>query len=190
MDGMNRCQHLGIDIYNFHPGSTTGKITVEEGLQNIADSINETHAQTNNVVAVLENMCGQKNTIGGDFKELKGIIDRVKDKSRVGVCLDTCHSFAAGYDIATESGYKTFIDDFERIVGFRYLKAIHLNDSMKEVGSHVDRHHNIGLGKLGMEAFSRIVNEPRFKNIPMILETPDSSLYEQEIEMLYKLVKT
>uniref|UniRef100_K1Q5R6 DNA-(Apurinic or apyrimidinic site) lyase n=1 Tax=Magallana gigas TaxID=29159 RepID=K1Q5R6_MAGGI len=140
---------------------------------------------------VIENMCCQGNTVGGKFEELKEIIDRVQDKTRVGVCLDTCHMFAAGYDISTEKGFSSMMEEFERVVGFRYLKAIHLNDSKGKVGNNLDRHENIGKGHIGTEGFRRIMNDSRLNNIPMILETPcpDDDTYEKEVKILYSLCK-
>ncbi|KAK3756008.1 hypothetical protein QZH41_013194 [Actinostola sp. cb2023] len=135
-------------------------------------------------------MSCQGNTIGGKFEELRGIIDRVKDKSRVGVCLDTCHSFAAGYDISNQKGYEKVMHDFEDIVGFKYLKGVHLNDSKGELGCHLDRHENIGKGKIGKEGFRLLMEDKRFNGIPMILETPcvSDSTYTREINTLYSMV--
>jgi AP endonuclease-1 len=187
-DGLDRCDKLGIDLYNFHPGSTCGKIPIEECLDNIADGINAAHAKTSKAIAVIENMCKQGNTVGGDFKDIKGIIDRVKDKSRIGVCIDTCHAFAAGYDLSKQSGFDKMMSDFDSIIGFEYLKAVHLNDSKGECASHLDRHENIGKGMIGIKGFERIMSEPRFKNLPMVLETPETSdNYRGEIAQLYKM---
>ncbi|KAI1292108.1 Apurinic-apyrimidinic endonuclease [Halotydeus destructor] len=189
-DGLSRCDRLGIDIYNFHPGSTCNKISREACIKNIADAVNVAHGKTKKAVAVLENMCKQGHTIGGDFKELKAIIDLVEDKSRIGVCLDTCHAFAAGYNLKTEDGYTKMMNDFDKIIGFKYLKAIHLNDSKGPCDSHLDRHENIGKGLIGMKFFERLMKEERFKNIPMILETPDAqpNIYRDEVAKLYKLI--
>ena len=129
LDGMQRCDRLGIDLYNFHPGSSCGKISVEKCIENIAESINYVLANTNKAIAVIENMSKQGNTVGGDFKEIRKIIDRVKDKNRVGVCLDTCHTFAAGYDLRSDAAYEKTMQEFDSIIGFKYLKAVHLNDS-------------------------------------------------------------
>jgi AP endonuclease-1 len=133
LDGLQRCDKLGIGLYNFHPGSSCGKIPVSECIDNIAESINYALANTNKVVAVIENMSKQGNTVGGDFKEIKKIIDRVKDKSRVGVFLDTCHTFAAGYDLRSDQAYEKTIQEFDSVIGLKYLKAIHLNDSKGEI---------------------------------------------------------
>lgn len=191
VDELQRCEKLGLCLYNFHPGSTCGKITVEESIDKIAESINLAHKETKFVVTVLENMSCQGNTIGGKFEELRDIIDRVQDKSRVAVCLDTCHAFAAGYDIASEKGLSKTMDEFDAIIGLKYLRAVHLNDSKGEIGCHLDRHENIGKGKIGVEAFRRLMRVPRFNGIPMILETPCASedTYKKEIKQLYTMMK-
>ncbi|PIK34940.1 putative DNA-(apurinic or apyrimidinic site) lyase-like isoform X4 [Apostichopus japonicus] len=172
LDEVQRCQRLGLNRYNFHPGSTCGEIPVDECLDLIGESINTVLNETSQVTIVVENMSCQGNTVGGKFEELKGIIDRVKDKSRIGVCLDTCHAFAAGYDLSTEDGYKKMTDEFDKLVGFHYLKGVHLNDSKGKVGCHLDRHENIGKGFIGLDGFRRLMNDKRFDGIPMILETP------------------
>ncbi|MGH0133842.1 UNVERIFIED_CONTAM: hypothetical protein FKN15_020057 [Acipenser sinensis] len=189
IDELKRCEQLGLTMFNFHPGSTLHDITVEECLDRIADSINHAHQHTTGVMTVIENMSCQGNTVGGKFSELRGIIDRVKDKSRIGVCLDTCHAFAAGYDLSAVGGVKKMLDEFDWTVGLQYLKAVHLNDSKGKLGCHLDRHENIGEGEIGLEGFRQIMNEPRLDNMPMILETPirpdmDGS---QEIQLLYSL---
>uniref|UniRef100_L7MAL2 Putative major apurinic/apyrimidinic endonuclease/3'-repair diesterase apn1 n=1 Tax=Rhipicephalus pulchellus TaxID=72859 RepID=L7MAL2_RHIPC len=183
VDELKRCEMLGLVYYNFHPGSTCGVIGRDACMDLIAESINQAHKETTYVISVIENMCKQGNTIGGDFHELRGIIDRVKDKSRIGVCLDTCHAFAAGYDLATQEGFEKMMNDFESIVGLSYLKALHLNDSKGLVGSHLDRHENIGRGKIGLDGFRRIMNDPRLDHLPMILETPETD-YGVEIALL------
>ena len=172
VEEMTRCERLGIGLYNFHPGSTCGKISIDECIRRIAESLNLALSKTRRVVAVIENMSGQGHTIGGDFREIRRVIDLVQDKSRVGVCLDTCHAFAAGYDISCARGYDEMMDDFQKFIGFEYLRGVHLNDSKAGVGSHLDRHENIGRGKIGREGFRRIVNDVRLRGIPMILETP------------------
>lgn len=184
VDELKRCEMLGLVYYNFHPGSTCGLITREECMDRIAESINLAHKETKYVISVIENMCKQGNTIGGDFRELRGIINRVKDKSRIGVCLDTCHAFAAGYDLATEEGFEKMMKDFEAIIGLSYLKAVHLNDSKGKVGCHLDRHENIGQGSIGLDGFRRIMNDPRLDHLPMILETPLEDDYSAEIALL------
>ncbi|XP_019641285.1 PREDICTED: uncharacterized protein LOC109482868 [Branchiostoma belcheri] len=187
VDELKRCEQLGLTMYNFHPGSSCGEITVEECLTRIAESINLAHQQTSSVTTVIENMSCQGNTVGGKFAELRGIIDRVEDKSRVGVCLDTCHAFAAGYDLSTQAGYDKMMQEFEETIGFSYLRAMHINDSKGEVGCHLDRHENIGKGKIGIEGFRRVMNDPRLNNIPMILETPVGLDDDDEIRILYSL---
>lgn len=188
LDEMQRCEQLGIELLNFHPGAHLKQISEEACITKIAESINITLDKTKGVVAVIENTAGQGSAIGYKFEHLAAIIDQVEDKSRVGVCLDTCHTFTAGYDIKSEEGYKATFDDFDAVVGFNYLKGIHLNDSKKELASRVDRHDNIGKGLLGLEVFRRMMNDPRFDEMPIILETPDSDLWEEEISLLYSLM--
>ncbi len=188
LDEMQRCEQLGLDRLNFHPGSHLKKVTEEQCLQTIAESINKALDKTRGVTAVIENTAGQGSNLGYKFEHLAYIIDLVEDKSRVGVCIDTCHTYTAGYDIKTEEGYENTFRMFDEIVGFKYLKGMHLNDSKKELGSRVDRHDNIGKGFLGEAVFKRIMNDPRFEDIPLILETPDDSLWAQEIALLYSFV--
>jgi apurinic endonuclease APN1 len=183
------CQHLGIDLFNFHPGSTVGRCERSESIKLIADSINEALSATKEVTCVIENMAGQANTIGRNFEELRGIIELVHDQARVGVCLDTCHLFAAGYDIRTPDQFENVMNDFERIVGFKFLKGVHLNDSKADLGSGKDRHESIGKGKIGVEAFRCIMNDSRFDGIPMVLETPNPDNWANEIRLLRSLVK-
>ena len=187
LDEMKRCEQLGITMLNFHPGAHLKQITEEECLDVIAESVNITLERTSGVTAVIENTAGQGSNVGYKFEHLAHIIDRVEDKSRIGVCLDTCHTYSAGYDIKTEEGYEQTFEEFERVVGFRYLRGLHLNDTKKEFGSRVDRHDSIARGLLGEEVFRRIMNDPRFDNMPIILETPDESLREEEIRWLYGL---
>ncbi len=189
LDEMQRCEQLGLDRLNFHPGSHLKKIPEAVCLNTIADSINLALDKTKGVIAVIENTAGQGTNLGFRFEHLAAIIDRVEDKSRVGVCIDTCHTYTAGYDIKTEAGYRKTFSDFDRIVGFQYLKGMHLNDSKKELASRVDRHDSIGKGFIGLETFRRIMNDARFDNIPLILETPDPGLWPQEIALLYEMVE-
>lgn len=188
-DEMKRCEQLGLKLLNFHPGSHLGKISEDECLARIAESINMALDRTGGVTAVIENTAGQGTNVGHRFEHLIRIIDQVEDKTRVGVCLDTCHTFAAGYDLRTKAAYDATLKTFDRVVGFKYLRAMHLNDSIKEFASHVDRHHSLGKGALGLEVFRFIMNDKRLDNIPLILETRDSTIWEQEIELLYGLVK-
>lgn len=187
LDEMQRCEQLGLDRLNFHPGSSLKKITDEECLSLIAESINRVLDKTRGVAAVIENTAGQGSNLGFRFEQIAYIIDKVEDKGRVGVCIDTCHTFAAGYDIATPAGFTETFEHFEQVVGFKYLKGMHLNDSKKGVGSHVDRHDSLGKGELGIEVFRMIMHDNRFDGLPLILETPDESAWADEIRMLYSL---
>ncbi|NLD39205.1 MAG: deoxyribonuclease IV [Desulfatiglans sp.] len=187
LDEMQRCEQLGLKYLNFHPGSHLGKIDPEECLERIAESINLALDQTKGVMAVVENTAGQGTNVGNRFEHLIHIIGNVKDKSRIGVCLDTCHTYSAGYDIKTDKAFEHTLEEFDKIVGMRYLKALHLNDTKKAHASRVDRHESIGKGQLGIEPFRFIMNNPLFDNIPMVLETPDESLWKEEIKLLYSL---
>lgn len=182
LDEMQRCEQLGLKLLNFHPGSHLNKISVEECLDRIAESINFALDKTQGVTAVIENTAGQGSNVGCEFWHLRYIIDRVEDKSRVGVCLDTCHSFTAGYDLL--DNYNGVFDEFNEVVGFNYLRGMHLNDSKKELGSHVDRHDSIGKGFIGFPFFEKLMKDPRFDNMPLILETIDETLWPQEIAWL------
>ena len=185
LDEMQRCEQLGLDRLNFHPGSHLGQISEEESLKIIAESINIALEKTKGVTAVIENTSGQGSNLGYKFEHLRFIIDHVEDKSRVGVCLDTCHTYTAGYDILSPEGYDSTLRKFDEIVGFKFLKGMHINDSMKALGSRVDRHDNIGKGFLGNELFKRLMNDPRFDDMPLILETPDENAWAEEIALLY-----
>lgn len=185
LDEMRRCEQLGLDRLNFHPGSHLNQISETECLRRIAVSINLALDKTKGVCAVLENTAGQGSNMGFRFEQLAEIIDHVEDKSRVGVCIDTCHAFAAGYDL--KRNFDQVFADFDRIIGFRYLKGMHLNDAKKEVGSHVDRHESLGAGQIGFECFDRIAADPRFDGIPLILETPVPDLWPAEIARLKQL---
>ncbi|MFR9620456.1 MAG: deoxyribonuclease IV [Rikenellaceae bacterium] len=184
VEEMQRCEALGLDRLNFHPGSHLRKITPEESLARIAESINIALAQSHGVTAVIENTAGQGSNLGFGFSQLRYIIDRVEDKSRVGVCLDTCHMFAAGYDLTTAAACDATFDEFQQSVGFEYLRGMHLNDAMKAVGSRVDRHAPLGEGHIGLHCFEYIMGDTRFDNIPLVLETPDDSRWAAEIAML------
>jgi deoxyribonuclease-4 len=187
LDEMQRAQQLGLKLMNFHPGSHLNKISEEECLDQIAREVNAALAQTEGVTAVIENTAGQGTNLGWKFEHIARIIAGIDDKSRVGVCIDTCHTLAAGYDISTEMGYQFCFEEFERIVGFKYLRAIHLNDSKKGAASHVDRHESLGLGMMGKEFFSRFMHDERFDNMPIILETPDPTRWAEEIKWLRSL---
>ena len=184
IEEMARCEALGLDRLNFHPGSHLQKITALQSLERIAESINIALDRTHGVTAVIENTAGQGSNLGFAFEQLACIIERVEDKSRVGVCIDTCHAFAAGYDMRTRESFAKTFDEFDRIVGFGYLRGMHLNDAMKPLGSHVDRHSPLGDGLLGIDAFRFIAEDPRFDDIPLILETPDESRWADEIAEL------
>lgn len=184
LDEMSRAQQLGLRLLNFHPGSHLNRMGEEECLDQIAREINLALEQTEGVTAVIENTAGQGSNLGWRFEHLARIIEGVENKSRVGVCIDTCHAMAAGYDISTEMGYNFTFDEFERVVGFRYLRAMHLNDSKKGAGSHVDRHESLGLGAIGQDCFARLMRDARFDGIPLILETPDPIRWPDEIKWL------
>lgn len=188
LDEMHRCMQLGLTMLNFHPGSHLNAIDPDACLDLIAESINITLDATEGVTAVIENTAGQGSNLGYNWEQIARIIDGVHDKSRVGVCVDTCHSLAAGYDLATPEGYKAAWDAFDRVIGFNYLRGMHINDSKKGVGSHVDRHAPIGDGELGRDFFTMLVNDPRMDNIPLILETPDMERWADEIAWLYSSI--
>lgn len=184
IDELTRCQQLGLTLLNFHPGSHLMQIPVDECLARIAESINIALSQTEGVTAVIENTAGQGSNLGFEFEHLAAIIDGVEDKSRVGVCIDTCHAFAAGYDLrSAEACEKTFAE-FDRIVGFNYLRGMHLNDAKSAFGSHVDRHHSLGEGNIGHDAFRWIMQDNRFDGIPMVLETVNPDIWAEEIAWL------
>ncbi len=187
VDEFQRCEQLGLRFLNFHPGSHLRKISETESLARIAQSINMALDQTRGVMAVIENTSGQGSNLGYRFEHLAEIIDQVKDRSRVGVCLDTCHSYIAGYDIKTRQGYVDVLDAFDRIVGLKYLKAMHLNDCKKGLGSRLDRHESIGKGTLGLDPFKFIMEDPRLDHMPLILETPNNDIWAHEIQMLYQM---
>ena len=185
IDEMRRCDQLGLTLLNFHPGAHLNKISEEASLNRVAESINIALDGTANVTAVIENTAGQGSTLGYAFEHLAHIIDKVEDKTRVGVCLDTCHTFVAGYDLRTANACDRTFAEFERTVGFQYLRGMHLNDSKPDLGARVDRHQSLGQGKLGLDVFRYIMNDRRFDEIPMVLETIDATLWPHEIEMLY-----
>ena len=188
LDEMKRCEQLGLDRLNFHPGSHLNAFPIDDCLDRIAESINEALNQTSGVTAVIENTAGQGTNLGHTFEQIAHIIDRVEDKSRVGVCIDTAHTLAAGYDIKTTEGFIDTFDKFDKIIGFSYLRGMHINDSKKDLASKVDRHDSIGKGLMGLTTFKMLMNDPRFDNIPMILETPDETIWAEEISYLYGLL--
>ena len=182
IDEMQRCEQLGLTMLNFHPGSHLKKISVEQCLDEIAANINLALTKTAGVTAVIENTAGQGSNVGNKFEEIRYIIDRIEDKSRVGVCIDTCHTYSAGYDIVGD--YDGVFAEFERVIGLEYLRAIHLNDTKKPLSSRVDRHETLGDGLLGVDFFKKLMKDSRFDNIPIILETPDESRWAEEIALL------
>ncbi|WP_457598567.1 deoxyribonuclease IV [Hydrogenimonas sp.] len=189
IDEVRRCGELGLDKLNFHPGSHLRKIDESACLDRIAEAMNIALEETEGVTLVIENTAGQGSNLGHRFEHLGYLIDKTKDKSRVGVCLDTCHTFTAGYDLRTKEAYEETMKAFDTIVGFEYLKGMHLNDSKPPLGSRVDRHHSLGCGEIGWDAFGFIMNDPRMDDIPLILETIDDTIWAQEIRALYDLVE-
>jgi deoxyribonuclease-4 len=190
LDELQRCEQLGLKMLNFHPGSHLREISEEESLKLVADSLNWALEHSENVTAVIENTAGQGSNLGYKFEHLAYIIEAVEDKSRIGVCLDTCHTFTAGYDLRTAEACEATFSEFDSVVGFNYLRAMHLNDSKPDLGSRVDRHHSLGQGLLGLEVFKYIMNDNRFEEIPMILETIDDTIWEKEIRLLYNMEET
>jgi len=186
LDEVQRCEQLGLDRLNFHPGAHLNLIDIDTCLRIISDSINYTIDKTKGVIAVIENTAGQGSSVGHKFEHIAQIIEYVEDKSRVGVCIDTCHSFAAGYDLSVKGEFEKAFNHFDKTVGFKYLKGIHLNDTKKGLSSHVDRHESLGKGVLGEEAFKIMMRDNRFDEIPLILETPDESIWAEEIAQLKK----
>jgi deoxyribonuclease-4 len=189
LDELKRCEQLGLKYLNFHPGTHLGQYSEDECLQTISDSINWALSETEFVTAVIENTAGQGNNVGYKFEHLSKIIDKVKDKSRIGVCIDTCHAYTSGYDLRDEEASHATFQQFEKLIGFQYLKGMHINDSKKELGTRVDRHESIGEGFIGLEAFKILMNDSRFDDIPLILETPNSEIWADEIKLLYSLEK-
>ncbi len=189
IDEVRRCELLGLDKLNFHPGSHLKQFSEEECLRTISDSMNEVLRQTQNVTLVVENTAGQGSNLGYKMEHLSFLMENSIDKERVGVCIDTCHLFTSGYDIRDEQSYKQTFEKFDTIVGFKYLKGMHLNDSKPDLGKRVDRHDSLGRGKLGLEPFRLMMNDVRFDDIPLVLETVDDSLWAQEIALLYSLEK-
>jgi len=191
VEDLQRCEQLGITLYNFHPGSTKGEMLREKGIAQMAEELNHAHRQTKSVVTVIENMAGGANQIGCEFEDLARVIALVHDKNRVGVCLDTAHLFGYGYDVSSADKFDAVLKDFDARVGLKYLRAMHLNDSKAPLGSKKDRHENLGKGEIGLECFRFVMNDDRFNDIPLILETPERGpdLYMSEVNMLYSFVK-
>ena len=204
VDELERCEQLGLKLLNFHPGSHLVKIPKKDPeyesrldaaeracLEVIAESMNRAIEATpdSSVKLVIENTAGQGSNLGYRFEHLAFLIERVEAKDRVGVCLDTCHTFTAGYDLRTPEAYRETMERFDEIVGFEYLCGMHINDSKPPLGSRVDRHHSLGMGEIGWEAFRLIMNDPRMDDIPLVLETIDESLWPEEIRALYALIE-
>lgn len=194
IDELQRCSRLGLTTLNFHPGSHLQKgkamteIGIEKCLETISESLNLALDQTKGVTAVIENTAGQGTNVGFSFEQIARMIQRVEDKERIGVCIDTCHAFSAGYDLKSAKGFEDTWRQFDDIIGFQYLKGMHLNDTKKAYASRVDRHESLGKGNLGMEAFRRIMASPRWDNMPLILETPDNTLWAEEIALLKQCI--
>lgn len=189
LDEMRRCEQLGLTMLNFHPGSHLNKIPIEDCLNRISESINIALDATSGVKAVIENTAGQGSNLGFSFEQIRHIIDGVEDKSRVGVCIDTCHALAAGYDLSTSDGYSTTWRQFEEIIGWKYLSGMHINDTKKGLGSKVDRHESLGKGMIGTGLFQMIMNDPHMDSIPLILETPNEDIWAEEIKLMYSFAK-
>lgn len=187
VEEMYRCQQLGLDRLNFHPGSHLGRISLDECLDRVAESINIALDKTQGVTAVIENTAGQGTNVGFDFAHIAHIIDRVEDKTRVGYCIDTCHAFAAGYDLSSAEACERTFAQIDSIISLDYLRGMHLNEAMRPLGSRIDRHERLGHGQIGWECFEYIARNPRFDNIPLVLETIDESLWPEEIAKLKSL---
>ena len=184
IDEIRRCEALGLKLLNFHPGSHLNEISAQECLDNIAGSLNFAIANTAGVKLVLENTAGQGSNLGYDFAQLAYVIDKISNKDRIGVCIDTCHAFAAGYDLRSRQAYERTMSEFDRAIGYKFLSGMHLNDTKNELGVRKDRHESLGRGFLGLEAFENIMNDPNIDEIPLILETIDESLWAEEIALL------
>jgi deoxyribonuclease-4 len=187
VDELKRCSLLGLPMLNIHPGSHLRLTSEETCMERIAEAINAAHAETRGVTVVLENTAGQGSNVGHSFEHLAFLIGHVSDKSRIGICLDTCHAFAAGYDLRTKKTYTDTMKRLDETVGFGYLRAAHVNDAKAELGSRLDRHQSIGKGTLGLDAFRMLVDDERFHGIPLVLETIDESLWPAEIALLRRM---
>lgn len=189
IDEINRCEILGIRLLNFHPGSHLKLISEQECLKNIAESINKALANTNSVKLVIENTAGQGSNLGYHFDQIAFIIKNVSDKSRIGICIDTCHAFAGGYDFRTKAAYEKTMSEFDAKIGYKFLSGMHLNDTKNELGIRKDRHESLGKGFLELESFENIMNDKNIDEIPMILETIDETIWSDEIKILRNLIK-
>ncbi len=184
IDEMQRCEQLGLTLLNFHPGSHLNKISEADCLSRIAESINLALDATQGVTAVIENTAGQGTNLGWRFEHLASIIEQVDDKRRVGVCIDTCHAFAAGYDLRSAEATRATLDELGSVVGFEYLRGMHLNDAKSAFASRVDRHHSLGQGNIGLAAFTTIMQDARIDGIPMTLETIEPEIWADELNWL------
>jgi len=189
LDEAQRAEQLGLVLLNFHPGSHLGALSDDECLDQIAAAMKRILSQTERIALVVEGTSGQGNHVGHRFEHLARILERVGDHRRCGVCLDTCHLFAAGYDIRTPEAYEATLARFDALIGMGNLRALHLNDAKVDLGSRKDRHDSIGKGKLGLQAFRLLMNDPRLDDLPLILETIDESLWPAEIRLLYSLAE-
>ncbi len=187
LDELRRCMALGLDKLNLHPGSHLRLITTEEACDRVARSINLALAETQDVTIVIENTAGSGGNLGSRFEDIQAIIGGVEDKSRIGVCFDTMHAFAAGFDLRTRDGFLKTMDDLDQTVGLKYLRGMHLNDSMVEFNSHKDRHESLGSGLLGIEVFKCIMTDKRFANMPLVLETPNEDIWGREVQQLMEM---
>nr|WP_315004673.1 deoxyribonuclease IV [uncultured Campylobacter sp.] len=181
---IRRCEALGLKLLNFHPGSHLNEISAQVCMDNIAESLNFAIANTAGVKLVLENTAGQGSNLGYDFAQLAYVIDKISNKDRIGVCIDTCHAFAAGYDLRSPQAYERTMSEFDHAIGYKFLSGMHLNDTKNELGVRKDRHESLGRGFLGLAAFENIMNDPNIDEIPLILETIDDSLWAEEIALL------
>ena len=184
IDEIRRCEALGLKLLNFHPGSHLNEISAQVCLDNIAGSLNFAIANTAGIKLVLENTAGQGSNLGYDFAQLAYVIDKISNKDRIGVCIDTCHAFAAGYDLRSPQAYERTMSEFDRAIGYKFLSGMHLNDTKNELGVRKDRHESLGRGFLGLAAFENIMNDPNIDEIPLILETIDESIWAEEIALL------
>ena len=189
IDEAKRVEFLDLKYLNFHPGSHLREISEEECLDRIAEAMNITLKETEGVTLVVEGTAGQGSNVGYKFEHLRYLIEKSIDQSRIGVCLDTCHTFAAGYDLRTKETFDLVMEEFEKTVSFAFLKGVHLNDAKSSYGSRVDRHESLGKGNIGLQAFEFIMKDPRFDGIPLILETPNPALWTEEINQLYSFCK-
>ena len=189
VDELSRCRQLGIKLLNFHPGSSLKKVTDDEDVALIAASVRQALEEVPDVIAVFENTAGQGSNMGWNFDQLAAMIEKTQMSDRCGVCIDTCHAFAAGYDLVSCEGYENFWAEFDRKIGMKFLKGMHLNDAKGSCGSRLDRHDSIGRGNIGVETFKRLIEDPRTDNVPLILETPDENIWKDEIALLKSFAK-